>query len=507
VRVAIGADEGTLQPYTYVSGSPGYSMLTLVYDTLYILDADNLPRPWLASGDTVSAGGTVHTLALIRGVKWHDGTPFTSADVKFSFEFYKRYTHSRWTPRTRGITGIETPNDATVVLTLGTPEPALPVSLLADVPIIPQHLWEGVHEPKTFDNNVGTGPYTLAEYKADQFYRFVANPEYFAGRPAVDEIVMPIVKEPSTVFASLRSGQLDSTTRSLAPELVKDFQASPDLRVQRGPGFASSLLLFNAGRAPWDKREVRQAVGLAIDNKQLVETVLLGYGAAGAPGWIHPASPYYDPAATGGPNPAGARALLDGLGYKDTDGDGVREAAGKKMEAELLVSASNPTGIRTAELIAAALKEIGISVKVSAMESTSVDARVWPGFDVAKGRDFDLALWGWTAPVMIDPFRIVGLVASDPRVGTLNVGGYKSEAADKVADEPNGTSDPEQQKVLIRRLSAAIGTDLPFITLYYPDGVYVTRPAAYDQWVYQKGQGIFGKLSFLPPAARPAART
>src|SRR5262249_19698457 len=116
LRIAIGADEGSLQPYTYVTGYPGYTMLTLVYDTLFVLDADNIPQPWLATADAVSEDGRVHTLTLRRGVTWHDGRPFTSADVTFSFEYYRQHTHARWTPRTRGLVGVEAPDAATVVL-------------------------------------------------------------------------------------------------------------------------------------------------------------------------------------------------------------------------------------------------------------------------------------------------------------------------------------------------------------------------------------------------------
>jgi peptide/nickel transport system substrate-binding protein len=137
LRIAIGADEGSLQPYTYVTGYPGHNMLMLVYDALFILNADNLPRPWLARDYTTSADGKVYTLALRSGVKWHDGTAFTSADVKFSYEYYKKNTHSRWTSATRPIAEVQTPNETTVVLTLSAPTPALPISLLADVPIIP----------------------------------------------------------------------------------------------------------------------------------------------------------------------------------------------------------------------------------------------------------------------------------------------------------------------------------------------------------------------------------
>jgi peptide/nickel transport system substrate-binding protein len=496
--MAILADESTVQPYTYVRGYPGWNMLTLIYDTLFVMDADNLPKPWVAREDKVSADGKVHTITLRNDVKWHDGKPLTSADVKFSFEFYQKNTHSRWTPPVRNMTSIETPNETTVVVTLSAPNPAFAIQLMGDVPIIPKHLWESVTEPKKFENNIGSGPYKLTEYKPEQFYRFVANPDYFAGRPAVDELVMPVIKEAATIFSSLKTGEIQATVRALAPELVKDFQGNPDLKIQRGPGYAATILQFNNERAPWSKKEVRQAVALAIDTQKLVDTVILGYGTLGNPGWLHPASPFHDPAVKGEYSAAKAQALLDGIGYKDTDNDGIREAAGKKMEGTLLVYSNNPTRIRTAELIAAGLKEIGISLKVTALEPASVDAKVWPDFDVAKGRDFDLAMWGWSAPIQVNVVRTGDLVHSDPKMGSINIGAYKNPAADKLAEELFVTTDPDKQKTLVRQLEALIAQELPFVTLFYEDGTYVYRPAAYDKWIYQKGQGIFHKLSFLP---------
>ncbi len=498
LRMAILADEGTLQPYTYVRGYPGWNMLTLVYDTLFIMDADNVPKPWVAKEDKVSADGKVHSLTLRNDVKWHDGKPLTSADVKFSYEFYKKNTHSRWTPPVRNIVGMETPNDTTVVITLPAPDPSFAIRLLADVPIIPKHIWENVTEPKKFETNVGTGPYKLAEFKSEQFYRFTANTAYFAGKPAVDELLMPIIKDPTTVFSALKAGEIQATVRSLAPELVKDFQGIADLKIQRGPGYATTLLQFNNERAPWDKKEVRQAVALAIDTQKLVDTVLLGFGTVGNPGWLHPASPFHDLAVKGEYNVAKAKALLDGLGYKDTDNDGVREVSGKKMEGTLLAHSNNPMRIRTAELIVAALKDIGISIKVTSLEPASVDAKVWPDFDVAKGRDFDLTMWGWSAPVQVNPVRMGELVHSNPKVGSINIGGYKNPAVDRIADELGVTTDVVEQTKVARQLEAIIAQDLPFVVLFYEDGIYVYRPAAYDKWVYQKGQGIFHKLSFLP---------
>lgn len=498
LRMATSGDESTLTPYTYVTGYPGWNMLSLIYDTLFVMDADNLPKPWIAKEDKVSADGKTHTLTLRNDVKWHDGKPLTSADVKFAYEFYKKHTHARWTSAVPDFTSIETPNDTTVIITLKEPSAAFAIQTLADVPIIPKHIWESVTDPKKFVNNIGSGPFKLAEYKADQFYRFVANEAYFAGKPAVDELVMPIIKEVSTTFAALKSGEIHATIRALTPELVKEMQADANLKVQRGPVYATTLMLFNNDRAPWDKREVRQAVALAIDQQKLVDTVLLGFGTVGNLGWIHPASPYHDPAIKNEYNIAKAKALLDGLGYKDTDNDGIREFAGKKMEATLLVYSTNPTRVRAAELIAAGLKDIGISVKVSAQERGAVDAKVWPGGDPSQPRDYDLAMWGWSAPVQVNLFRMVTLIHSDPKIGTLNNTGYKSAQADKIGSELLATMDPEKQRTLARQLEAIIAQDVPFVVLYYEDGVYAYRPAVYDKWVFQKGQGIFHKLTFLP---------
>jgi len=502
LRVAIVGDEGTLTPYTYQTGYPGWNMLNLVYDTLLILDADNLPQPWLAERHTISDDGLIHTLTLRDDVTWHDGRPLTSADVKFSYEFYKANRQSRWTPPMGVITTIEAPDATTVVMTLASPSPAFALQPLADVPIIPQHIWEGATDPKAVESTVGSGPYQLAEYVPEQFYRFTANASYFAGAPSVPEIITPMISEPNTIFAALRSGEIDATVRSLPPELVSDFEGNAELALQKGPGYATNLLQFNTERAPWDKAAVRQAISRAINRQQLIDTILLGQGTVGNPGWFHPASPVYQLTDAPAFDLAAAQAILDEAGYADGDGDGVREADGTPLSGELLVYANNPIRLRSAELIAAGLEPLGVRLKVTAIDPDSVDAKVWPEFDVAKGRDFDLAMWNWSAPVQINPLRAVGLVHSDPTIGTLNIGGFKNAEADRIGDAWRVTVDEAEQRALAGELEALIAAELPFVTLFYEDGNYAFRPTAYDGWIYQKGQGTFSKLSFLS-ALRP----
>ncbi len=498
LRVAVNRDESTLQPYTYVTGYPGWNLLNLVYDTLVILDLENQPQPWLAEDIQVSEDGTIYTLKLKEDIKWQDGEALTSSDVKFAYEFYRDNRHSRWTPPMRGITKIDTPDPQTVVFNLDSANAGFIYQPLADVPIIPQHIWQGVSDPKTFETRVGSGPYTLEEYQVDQFYRLRSNPNYFAGKPVVEEILIPIISENATIFSALRTGEIQATTRPTPPELVQDFERDPSFNTLRGAGFGSTLLQFNCERDPWSRVEVRQAIDLAIDRDQLVERVLLGYGTKSESGWFHPASPYHNPNLRSQYNLDKAQALLDEIGLKDSNGNGIREINGQEIEGTLLVAANNPIRLRTAELIAAAVEKVGIRLAVTALEPESLDARVWPDGDVSKGRDYDLVIWGWSAPVQINPLRMISLIHSDPGIGTLNIGGYRNLAADELAKRWTVAADPADQTELSHQLEALIAQELPFAMLFFEDGIYTFRPQAYDQWVFQKGQGIFQKLSFLP---------
>ena len=103
VRIAIGTEEGTLNPYTYRTGYPGWNLMTLVYDPLFYPDLNNEPIPWLVRDARVSADGRTWTLTLHPNLRWHDGRSLTSDDVKFTFDYVARITHSRWRSEERRV--------------------------------------------------------------------------------------------------------------------------------------------------------------------------------------------------------------------------------------------------------------------------------------------------------------------------------------------------------------------------------------------------------------------
>jgi peptide/nickel transport system substrate-binding protein len=507
LRMGIITDESTINPWTYVTGTPGWSLLMLQYDALMHINAEGVPQPWLASAVEVSEDGLTYTITLRDGIRWNDGTPMTADDVVFTVEQFREHPMARFTRALRPVVTATAPAPNQVVFTLAAPDPSLPLATLADVPIIPRHIWEDIENPAEHvfptPTNVGTGPYKIVEYVPDQFYRLEANPDYFRGLPAVKELVVIVFADDVGAIAALRGGGVDMIARSIAPEQRDPLLATGEIEVIEGPLYVSSKLIWDVTRAPFDRLEVRQAVALAIDRQDLADTVYLGRATPGNVGWTHPDSPAFNPAVVTRTDVAEANAILDGIGAADTDGDGIRELDGEPLSVELLTPSGDGLRLRQAELISEMLREIGLRATVAAVERATWEAKVWPEFDVAKGRDYQLAMFGWSAPVMADPGRIADLVHSDPAIGSINLTGFSHPEADELAAALDVTGDPARRTEIINRLQEIIAEQLPFLTLLYPDGLFAYRPDVYDDWVFITGQGIVDKTSLLPPAARP----
>ena len=506
LKVGTTQDESSWNPWTYSSGIPGWPVVLLQFDTLMNFDLNSEPQPWLAKEVTVTADSRTWTMTLQSGVKWHDGQPFTADDVKFTFEMFQKNVHGRFSSPVRDIERIDVTGADKVVVTLKTPKPGWRTQALADVPIMPKHIWEPQlgreADPKKFidlKGNVGTGPYQMVEYKPDQLYRLKANPNYFKGKPLVEEIVMPIIKDANATFAAVKTGDLDTTVRALQPELVKDFEATTGLKVIRGPEFGTHALFINAERPGLNRKEVRQAIDLAMDEKRLVDTVFLGMATVGAPGFIHPENPFANKSVgTHRYDVARANQLLDSIGA--TKGaDGIRTLDGRRLAYDMIQDQTRgPLAIRLAELAAQMMKEVGIQVTVRPLERNAWVAAAWPEFNVAKGRSFDLSMHGWSAPTQFEAGRLIELFHSNPAIGQLNVGGFRDSAGDQLADRLAAEGDPVKRKQLAAEVQAYIAEQLPLITVAYPDGLYAYRAATFDSWKFQKGLGVFQKNTFLP---------
>lgn len=508
VRAAITGDEGTLNPYTYVTGFPGWNLLMMQYDALMQIDVDGVPQNWLASSIEVNDEGTVYSVELVEGVTWHDGEALSADDVVFTYEYFPTNpAASRFARDLNGVESVEATGDLSVDITLSAPNPSFPLQALADVPIIPEHIWADVTTPEEHQfegsTNVGTGPYRITDYAPNQSYTLEANPDYFRGAPAVDELVLVQFADDAGALAAMNSREVDVIFGQVAPEQIELLAAQEGVEVVEGPEFTNQLLYYDTQLPPFDDVAVRRAMSLAIDRQDLVDTVFLGAATVGNAGWTHPMSPVYNDEVTTETNVAAANTLLDDAGYGDSDGDGIREYDGQPMSFELLTPSGDSLRLRSAELISTMLAEIGIQANVSSVEQATWEEAVWPGFDVNQGRNYQLAMWGWSAPTQADPGRTAALLHSDPALGALNLTGFASEEADELAERLASEADPDERQAILDQLQELIAEELPFITILYPDGAYAFNADVYDGWVFVTGQGIVSKLSLLPPDARP----
>jgi peptide/nickel transport system substrate-binding protein len=497
LTLAIAQDEGTLTPYTNVTGYPGKNLSLLVYDTLLRLDADNQIRPRLGLRADPSEDNRTFAVALRPDVTWHNGRLFTGEDVRFSVDYYKLHNRSDSSLDVTNIHGV-TVEPGRVVFTLRTPDPEFPIRTLTDMRILPEHIWRSVTDPMaaTAQQAIGTGPYRLTRYEKDRGYTLEANSDYPAGTPKVDRIQITIIPEQQAAVSAVRAGTVQMVSTSITGQAGKDLTDQGGVSVARGPDFASFVLLFNNGRSPFDRADVRAALARAIDRDELVRTVLLGEGTVGSPGFVHPQAPGADTELRPRFDSAEASRMLDATGARRGP-DGIRVLDGKAMRYELLASAANPMRVHSAELIARMLRTVGVAITVTTLDQAAMAQRVWPDFDVGKGRDYDLAMWGWSAPVQYAASRVTALVCADTARGRLNVTGVQDADMDRLSREILNATTMRARTTASQRLQRLIAERMPFVTLFYPDGAYSYRKDTFDGWVYQKGAGILNTMSFV----------
>lgn len=505
VRVGLHAAEKNLNPFIVPQALPlTHDFTMLVYDTLFWSQSRLDPEPWLATGAEPSEDFRTWTVTLREGVRWHDGTPFTAADVAFTFEYFAadggpgRYGHHVYDhPVLESASVID---DATVQITFQDPVTTFKLLPGGDVPILPKHVWEGVTDPRADATSlpVGTGPYTMVDYNPGVSYRLEANPDYFLGAPLVDTLVMPVVRDAQAAFAGLQTGELDFVTRNLPAPLVPRVQENEELSVITGSRMQSLYLMFNTRRPVLRDPAVRKAMSMALDVQAIVDIVEGGLGRPGNDTWTHPESPWAHPAGGHRFDVEAAGAMLDGAGYPLGDGGLRRSADGAPLAFTLLVNAAAPPQIRSGELVAEQLSAIGVDITVEPLDAPAITAARRPGPDGPPAVEMFIAVFESHAHA--DPDHLFFFFHSPGRgVGAI-FSGYANPDFDAVLED--ALDAPIDEKLsLIGQAQEIFAAEAPAVVLYYPDGRWGYRPGVYDGWISDPGHGVFTKRSFLAPYA------
>ena len=497
LTIAITKDENSLTPFTYVS-STGTIVNSLIYDTLFTPDFNNEIVPWMVEdGYTVSDDYRSYTFTLRDGLKFHDGTPVTTADVEFSFTYPSSQNISSQRKICDAIESFDIVDTKTMTITLANTDLTFLRTGLASLYIISKAQYEGVEDATTINDTMGSGMYALSEYKVGEYYVLTAQRDYFLGVPQVEKINMPIMTDSSAIQSSLLSGALDAATSSIGIEMVETFEAATDIEIYANPGFSPMIMNINNGIAPLNSVEFRTALTYAIDVAGIMKTLYGDYATVGTKGTIRPDTEYAVSGLDYVYDPVKANGILDAAGFTAKNSNGIRLAPdGTVCEFDILCYTGSTARIRTAELLSGQLAEVGIKVNVVTMEMDTVDAYVWPDFEVSQGRDYDFSMWGWGTS--INPTFLVNMFSSDFAVGTFNVCGYVNTEVDAVINGKYDTATTEKELYdALREIQEIVAEDPGCICFGFADSLQACSTARYDGWKTGLGKNIINKYTFL----------
>lgn len=483
---AIGNDPQTLNP-TLTTNVDTLAVTCKMFNGLVWLDRDFELQPELAESWEISEDGLTFTFFLRDDVVWHDGEPFTSADVKYTFEEVLAQYHPRTNRAFETVASVETPDDYTVVVTFegSVYAPFLQQMTCQNAAILPEHLYAGTDptsNPLNVDNPVGTGPFRFVEWLRGDRVVMARNDNYFRdGEPYLDEIIARIVPDPTSRVLGLLSGEVDYIQSFYLPkEEVARLNADPSIQTETDTDVPGNyLMFFNTANAPLDQPEVRQALALGLNREQIVNQAFFGVGSPGesaihrALGWAsNPEVSYselypYDPEQ--------ANVLLDELGLESDP----------RFSLRLIYNPAQAGFDATAQIIRDNWRNIGVDVVLEPFEPQVVVDQVF------NQRDFDVTIIGYTTGG--DP--AIGIsrqyVSIEPGFPYTNPTGYSNSEVDELFTNAATTPFVEERQDFYYAAQAIIAEDLSVLNVM--DRTEVDAAGAnigglwqsaqpYDQW-------------------------
>ena len=434
-----------------------------VFDGLVTYDEQQKPQPALATSWTVSRDGRTITFRLRQGVKWHDGAPFSSADVRYNvLEVWKK-VHARGRVTFEPVTDVETPDAHTAVLKLSRPAPVILNALSpSESQLLPRHLYEGTDVRTNPWNNkpIGTGAFRFKEWKRGEFIELVRNPDYWeADKPYLDRVIYRAIPDAAGRAAALETGEIQYLPYSGVPfSDVARLRQRPELVFDtRGYDYSAQIYVveFNLRRPFVEQQKVRQAIAHAIDKQGLINTVWYGVTKP-VSGPIPPGLKQFhtDDKPVYHFDTAKAEKLLDEAGLP-------RKANGERFAITFTPSPSTEAYAGAAEFIRQNLQRVGITLNIVRTDGPTYIRKIYTDYD------FDMLIQGYS--VLLDPelglTRILWSKGASKGVPYVNASNYANAKVDAVIEGYQRETDPEKRRKLFHGLQRLVNADLPLLPL------------------------------------------
>ncbi|RWX81356.1 ABC transporter substrate-binding protein [Neorhizobium lilium] len=460
-----------------------------VLEGLLTYDFELNPKPLLATEWTISDDGLRYTFKLRPNVKWHDGKPFTAADVAFSIETIKEI-HPRGRNTFLNLTEVQTPDDLTAILVLSKPAPYLISALAsAETPIVPKHMGTKVAENPANLAPIGTGPFKFKEWARGSHIIYERNVEYWdAPRPYLDQLIVRFIPDAAARSIAIEAGEIDLAPSTPVPYSDLDrIKALPHIGFEtRGYQYSNSIsrIEFNLEKDVFKDVRVRRAFAHVIDRNVIFNTINYGYGAP-ITGPISPNLSRWHVAdlKTYKIDITAAESLLDEAGYK-------RGADGKRFKLNLDYVPSGETYPRGSDYIRQALAKVGIDVVIRTQDFAAYTKRIY------TDRDFDFAFEGMSN--LFDPTvgvqRLYWSKNFRKGVPFSNGAAYNNPKVDALLEAAAVEIDPTKRVAQWKEIQQILVDDVPAIDITASPEITIYNKRLADHTTGAEGAG--GSLAF-----------
>ncbi|MBT5774998.1 MAG: peptide ABC transporter substrate-binding protein [Dehalococcoidia bacterium] len=470
VEGVVGAPATQVNPLLAMPGSTDADLVALVFNGLMRIDGDGTPLPDLAEHWEVTPDGKTYTFVLRSDVSWHDGHPFSAADVAFTIGLLQD-------PEFSGVPALAAQwqavdpfviDDHTILLRI--PDPTADFVSRLTVGILPKHRLGEVTAATLATTKfnrapVGTGPFRLTSLNSDRAV-LERNSSYHRGAPSIAELELRFYSSATQQLDGLAQGEIDAALRGeQSTDRERELLASrEDLESVELTRHAFTLLYINNQQAPLADVDLRRAIAASLDSTTLVASA----GIRGMPGEgvLVPGSWVDRPGQGGAELPTAEMAWAEAGAELNDEGRRVRD--GVPLSFELLTNA-DPTRIRLADAIAVQLEAQGVAVSVTPLPAATLLAqRLIP-------RDYELALFGWEANVDPDPY--LGWHTSQISEVGHNIAGFQDATADAIMEAARLTSDGGERRELYAAFEFRFAEQAASVVVLYPARLYV-HPAS-----------------------------
>lgn len=470
----VTASTGDPQTLSGLYANDGNSLLvtTLIFEPL-MFGGENWGdsiEPVLAESWSVSDDGLEYTFNLRQGVKWHDGTPFTAADVLFTFQATLEESNAVDWRSNLMQNGepfrFEVVDDHTFKVILNQPDAAVLTSL--GIPILPAHAFSSLNTlDSPFNTNpIGTGPYRFVEWNSGENVILEANQDYWRGAPEINRIVVRFIDGAENMANALLAGELDFARIDGAD--LSPFENNPDFSITRTPRDLMRYVGFNVQSPNVSDPAVRQALAIGLDRQAIINTVAAGNGILADSLFNRSVFMYEEGRNEQYPfDPALAREMLAAAGWADSDGNGFLDKDGQEFTMRISYLGSWALMQAIAPIVYDNWRSLGVNVELVPLDSAAANEQIYDNTSVEKPYDAMLGGWGLFGP---EPDHYRNYLANESGFFAYN----NREVFDLFA-QGRSITDAQARFDLYAQIDRLLWSDLPFIPIFQPIGVYVYR--------------------------------